>query len=70
VLPGLPFIDVSPDGRTVMVGEGRGVATYDLDGNKTGTIRVDGDRVITASYRPSDGAIFAGLESGDVRQIG
>jgi hypothetical protein len=69
VLPGLPFIDVSPDGRNVLVGEGRGIATYDLDGNKLSTLRVDGDRVITAAFRPSDGGIFAGLESGEVKRI-
>ncbi len=69
VMPGLPFIDVSPDGRSLLVGEGRGVAVYDLDGNHLGHRRADGDRVLSAVFHPTDGGILAGTASGDAVRL-
>ncbi len=69
VLPGLPFIDVSPDGRTLLVGEGRGVAVYDLDGGQIGSYSLNGDRVLSAVFHPLDGGILAGTDSGDAVRL-
>lgn len=69
VLPGLPFIDVSPDGRSILVGEGRGVGVYGTDGAYLGHRRANGQRVITAAFHPKEGWILAGLESGETARL-
>lgn len=66
VLPGLPYLDVSYDGKRLLIGEGRGVAVYDTDGNKHGVYSMPGDRVISAVFHPHEGTVVAGLESGGI----
>jgi hypothetical protein len=66
VLPGLPYLDVASSGRSFLVGEGRGVAVYSIDGEKLGFYSMPGDRVLTAIYHPHEGSIVAGLESGGI----
>jgi hypothetical protein len=67
VLPGLPIVDVAADGRTILVGEGRGIAVYSVDGAYVEHRRADGDRVLCARF---DGALIAvGTASGEVVRI-
>ena len=66
-MPGLPYIDISEDGRTLLVGEGRGVAVYSLDGDYLAHKKVEGDRVLTAVF---DGPqIVVGTAGGEVLRL-
>ncbi len=66
VLPGLPFVSVAQDGASFIVGEGRGVAHYDMDGNKIGAFSDPNERVITALFHPRENKIVAGTDEGRV----
>ena len=70
VAPGLPYIDVSPDGSQILVGSGRGVAVYDTDGSLVREEGTDGERVITAVFHPKSGHTVAGTETGQVVHLG
>jgi WD40 repeat protein len=70
VAPGLPYIDVSPDGSQILVGSGRGVAVYNTDGSLVREEGTDGERVITAVFHPKSGHVVAGTETGQVVHLG
>ena len=69
VPPGLPYIDVAPNGRSFVLGEGRGVAHYDIDGTKLGVHSVEGERILTALFHPLEGHIVAGTDSGGIARF-
>ena len=63
--PGLPYIDVSPLGETLLYGQGRGVALSDLDGKAVAFYERPGSRVLTAVFDPDGRQIVAGTDAGD-----
>ena len=66
VMPGLPYVDVSPEGHRLLVGQGRGVGVYDTNGTPLQTLHANGERILTALFHPKEGHVVAGTESGRV----
>lgn len=65
IVPGLPFIDVSPSGETLLYGQGRGVALSDLDGKALAFFEQPGARILTAAFDPDGRQIVAGTDAGE-----
>ncbi len=66
---GLPFVDVSPSGETLLYGQGRGVAVADVYGKAKAFVEQPGARILTAVFSPDGSHIVAGTDAGDVVQF-
>lgn len=69
VSPGLPYVSVSPDGKSLLVGDGRDAAHYDTDGNKIAVYESKYGRVLTALFHPKEPRVVCGTEMGEVDEI-
>ena len=65
IAPGLPFIDVSPSGETLLYGQGRGAALSNLDGKAVAFYEQPGARILTAVFDPNGSQIVAGTDAGE-----
>lgn len=68
-LPGLPFVDVSKDGRRIVTGEGHGAAVYTLDGERKGHMTVPSARVLMARFNGDGNALVVGTSRGEIQLI-
>ena len=69
VQPGLPILDFSPDGQKIVVGQGAGLALFDINGQELDRISYMNDRVLSAKFKPTTGEMYVGLASGAIEQI-